>query len=505
MKMTDKIIGIAGAVLLVFCLVYYSIMNLWDVYSWISLVLGLAGSGYFLYVFYTKRERDFSVRNLQIGSNVIFQIIFVVAIVGLLAFLTTRRHYRIDWTENKLYSLADQSETLLEGLEKEVKIYAFYKETEQRIAADLLDEFAFKSASLEYEFIDPDEQPHLAKKYNITQYNQVVVECGFKREVIDQLNEANLTNSILKVTRDQDKTIYFLTGHGERSINEENQEGYKLAVDAIKNDNHLVKELNLVRRIGSGMGIPDTCTVLAIVSPKSSFFPGELDSIKTFIDNGGKVLFMLDPERPDDVAEFLKSYHVEVGTYMVLDVSGMGQLFGAGPTIPLVTEYDQSNPIMAEFSIMTFYPQATYVIPMEDKGGYEIKEILKSSSNSWAESELKNQVSFNEGQDIPGPVSMAALIEKEAGDKKISLAVFGDSDFAKNGYWKNEGNSNLFLNTINYLADEEDMITIRPKEVDDSRLTLTQAEVKIVFYLVVIAIPLLVIIAGVVIYVRRNR
>ncbi len=137
---------------------------------------------------------------------------------------------------------------------------------------------------------------------------------------------------------------------------------------------------------------------------------------------------------------------------------------------------------------------------------YDIREILKTSANSWAETDLsKPEASFDADFDLPGPVIIAALVEKSVGENKMSLAVFGDSDFASNGYWKNQGNADIFLNTINYLAEEEDLISIRPKDIDDRRVTLTQADVKMLFYLVVIAIPLLVIIAGVVFYIRRGR
>jgi ABC-type uncharacterized transport system involved in gliding motility auxiliary subunit len=262
-----------------------------------------------------------------------------------------------------------------------------------------------------------------------------------------------------------------------------------------------------VRRIGSGGGIPDSCTVLAIVSPKSNFFPAEFDSIKKYLDAGGKAMIMLDPEHPSDIAEFISNYNVTVGNNMVVDASGVGQLFGAGPGMPLVASYDQSIPITQDFNIMTFYPYTVSVIPNEDKGGYDIKELLKTSKNSWAETDFKTRssVSFDEDRDIAGPVSIAVVIEKKMGDDKMSLVIFGDSDFAKNGYWNNQGNSDLFLNTINYLAEEEDLISIRPKEIDDRRVTLTQADVKTLFYLVVIAIPVLVIISGVVLYIKRAK
>jgi ABC-type uncharacterized transport system involved in gliding motility auxiliary subunit len=506
MKNLNKIIGIVGAVLLLFSLVYYSIQNIWGVLNWISFILGLLGIVYFIFDFYKNREKEFSKRNLQYGSNVIIQIIIVIGIVSLLAFLTTRQHLRSDWTENKLYSLADQSEKLISGLDKEVKLIAFFKESEQKGAQDLLDEYAFNSDYISVEFVDPDEKPQIARQYQVKQYNSVVVESGVKKETIEELSEANLTNAILKVTRDIEKTVYFLTGHGERSINEDGIETYKQAAEAIKVENYLVKEINLVRNIAQGKGIPDSCTVLAIVRPISNFFPQELDSIKSFVDRGGKLLVMLDPGRNNDIADFLENYHVEVGNNMVVDASGMGQLFGAGPAMPLVTNYDKSITITQDFSVMTFYPQACSVIPMEDKGGYDIKEILKTGNNSWAETDFNTrEVGFNEGNDIAGPVTIAVLVEKKVGDKKLGIVIYGDSDFAKNGYFKNQGNADLFLNTVNYLAEEEDLISIRPKEVDDRRVTLTQAEVTTIFYLVVIAIPILVIIAGIVFYIKRGK
>ena len=506
MKLTEKIYGVAGIVLFLFSLIYYSIQNVWGVLNWVTLLVGLAGVAYFVFVYYKNREKGISKRSLQYGSNVIVQVLIVIGIIGFLAFITTRQHFRNDWTEAKLYSLADQTDKILTGLQKEVRVTAFYKSSEQRNAQDLLEEYAYRSASFKYEVVDPDEKPQIARQYNINKYNTLMVESGLKREKIEELNESNLTNAIMKVTREQDKMIYFLTGHGERGISDESPTGYKSAVEAIKNENHMVRELNLVRRLSEGKGIPDSCTVLAVISPRANFFPGELDSIGAYLDRGGKVLALLDPEHNPDIVRFLAKYKTMVGSDIVVDGSGMGQLFGAGPGMPLVTNYDQNLAITKDFGVMTFYPYTSSVTAMADKGEYEVTEILKTSENSWGETNLVNGgASFDEGNDLAGPVSIALLVEKSIGQKKMALVTFGDSDFASNGYWKNQGNADIFLNTINYLAEEEDLISIRPKDIDDRRVTLTQADVKTLFYLVVIAIPLLVIIAGVVIYVRRGR
>jgi ABC-type uncharacterized transport system involved in gliding motility auxiliary subunit len=501
MKMTDKYIGIGGAVLLAASPVLYSITNIWNWLNWILLVLGLAGSGYFLYQYYTKRDKNLSKRALKEGANVAVQVVVTLLIVGMLAFISTRQHLRKDLTKNNLYSLSSQTTKLLEGLNTEVKIYGFYKNSDQAGPKDLLDEYQYRSSKLTYTMIDPDEQPEMTKKYHIGKYGTVIVEANGKRESVDKLSEADLTNAIIKVTRTRDKVIYFTTGHGERSIKDESAAGFKMASEAIKNENYLVKEINLVRD-----SIPDDCSILAVISPKSQFMPGELDTISAYLNEGGKLLLMVDPDHNRDIADFIAKYHVELGNDMVIDASGVGRLFGAGPGMPLVTTYDQSHPITKGFNIMSFYPYASSLTPAAERAGFTIKSILKTSDNSWAETKYASgKVEFNPNEDKKGPVTLAVVVEKKLDSGKEILAIFGDSDFASNGYFKNQGNSNLFLNTVNYLAEDEDAISIRPKELDDSRLTLTNADVKVLFYLVVIIIPLLVVIIGVVIYFKRNR
>lgn len=502
MKNRDTTIGGVGILFVLASLIWYSIANLWQIWHWILLIFGVAGLGYFLFIFFTKRQKELSARSLKYGSNVLLQVVIVLVIIGLLAFVTTRRHFRSDLTKNNLYSLSDQTVKLVTDLKRDVVIKAFFKKAEQNAAKDLLDEYDFRSGKLIYDLIDPDERPEIAKQYGIKKYNTLTVESGVKRETVEDMSESNLTNAIIKVTREQDKVIYFLTGHGEHSINDDASTGYKKAVEAIRKENHLVRELNLVRR----RSVPDSCNVLAIVGPKSNFFPGELDSIKNFIDHGGKALIMLDPESPADIAQFMANYKVTVRSDMVIDVSGMGQLFGAGPGMPLVTSYNQDHVITKGFNVMTFYPYACSVTPQSDKGDFTITSLFSSSENSWAEADYTSgQVSFDPAQDVQGPVTLAVVVQKDLAQGKSALALFGDSDFAQNGYFNQQGNVNLFLNTVNFLAEEEDLISIRPKELDDRRLTMTQADVSGLFYLVVIAIPVLVIIMGVVVYIKRNR
>lgn len=502
MKKRDIYIGLLGLVALLAALVWYSITKIWGAWHWTLLVIGVLAPLYFIYTYFKSGNKVFSGRSIKQGSNVLVQALVMLAIIALVAFISTRHHGRVDLTKNNLYSLSDQTEKVLTNLTRDVQIYGFYKSAEQSRPKDLLDEYNYHSGHISYQLIDPDEQPEITKKYQVKAFGTIVVESGSKRESIEKLSEAELTNAIIKVSREQNKAMYFLTGHGERSINDASPEGYKLAADAIRNENYIVREFNLIER----RGIPDSCTVLAIVNPKVSFFPGELDSVKAFLDKGGKVMFLADQEHQPDVADFLAKYGMKLGNDLVVDGSGMGQLFGAGPGIPLVNTYDREHAITKGFNVMTFFPYTTSIRVEGSANGYSVTELCKTSAQSWAETDFASgQVGFDPNSDTKGPITVGAIAEKSTGKQKSNLLAFGDSDFAKNGYFKNQGNANLFLNAVNYLAENEDMISIRPKQVDDRRLTLTQADVSALFYLVVIAIPLLVIIAGVVIFFRRNK
>jgi ABC-type uncharacterized transport system involved in gliding motility auxiliary subunit len=316
------------------------------------------------------------------------------------------------------------------------------------------------------------------------------------------LSESNLTNAIIKVTRELDKVIYFLQGHGEHGIEDTGQQGYKTAMEGIQNENYQVKSLNLAQE----KSIPKDCSVLILAGPTSNFFPFELDTLKKYVDAGGKLMAMVDPMVNTNIIPFLEQYKVKLGDNLVVDASGVGQLFGMGPEIPLVSKYEDHD-MFKDFGVMTFYPRARAVeTSTEGESGFTPTVLFKSSASSWAESDYQNRnVGYNADKDIKGPVPLAVVSTKTVGNnKKAEVMVIGDSDFADNAYIKNSGNYDMFLNMVNWMAEEEDMITIRPKEINDSRVSLTAKDSKVILYLSVIALPLLIVIGGVTVYFKRR-
>lgn len=502
MKKYINVALVVGILLFLYSFINFSLNQLWDWVSTVSLVLGLLIGGIALYYRFQMRQKKLNLRFVKYGANAVLSTVIILGILVLLAFITNRHHARKDLTKSGLFSLAEQTKSILNGLNKDVHIFAFYKKSDELLAKDLLDEYAYRSKFVKYEFIDPNEKPQIARRYNVTQYNTLIVESGIKRETVTDFNESNLTNAIIKVTREMDKAIYFIQGHGERSIEGDQPQAYSKAVEGIKAENYVVKTINLAEE----RKIPADCSVLVTVSPQSDFFPFELDSIKKYIDNAGKFLALIDPQTNSNLISFLSQYKIKIGDNIVVDASGVGQFFGMGPEIPLVSKYEDHE-IFKEFNIMTFYPRARSVeATTEGIEGFTAKSLIKTTANSWGETDyMQRQVEFNPDKDLRGPVSLATVSSKLiSGSKKAQVLVIGDSDFAINAYIRNSGNYDLFLNVINWLAEEEDMITIRPKEIDDRRVTLTQKDSKIVFYLSVIALPLIVVITGVVVYLKRR-
>jgi len=498
--------GLVGVLLLSMGLIYYETGKVWNWFCWVTLILGGIGIlGFFVLRFQEivqKVKRTVQLRSFRYGGNALAISLMFLLILGLLNFLVNRHSVRFDLTKGGQFSLSEQTKKVLKNLNKEVRVTAFYKSDTQRTIEDLLKAYRFYSSKFHYEFVDPDKKPGVAKQYGITAYETLVFECGTKTEKITEKDEQALTNALIKVTREEDKVVYFLEGHGEVDIDSNERLGYSMAKKAIEGENYKVKKLNLATE----KSIPSDCSILVVCGAQKLPFSSELDTIHAFLERGGKAFFLIDPPPAEGFVEFFDKWGLKIGNDIVLDASGMGQLFGMGPWVPLVTSYP-SHPITQKFRVMTFFPYVRSVTPKESPGnGISVQALLKTSASSWGETDLQNpRAQFNKGKDVPGPVTIGVVVTKESSGKKTRLVVFGDSDFANNSYFRVQGNGDLFMNVISWLAEEEDLISIRPKQPEDRRVFMTAKQAKMVMYITVIFMPLLAMAGGVWMYIQRER
>jgi ABC-type uncharacterized transport system involved in gliding motility auxiliary subunit len=448
-------------------------------------------------------------------------VLFLVGILAFVNYLGAQHVKRVDTTSEKIYSLSDQSSSVAQQVKQDLKVKAFYPGGDYAPAKDLFELYKAKNNKISFEFIDPDKQPQIAQQYNVTQYGDfqnpmsgesfrygtTILEMAGKSERIEKQSEAlreeDVTNALMKIVKGEKKTIYFVQGHGEKSIDDTEKNGYSTAKAGLEKDNYTIKTLNLVQE----NKVPDDASVLVMDGPTSEPFPNELELVDGFLNKGGSVAIFLDPPPAASLSEFMKKWSIDVGNNIVVDASGVGRLFGAGPSIPLVTKYSRHK-ITERFNVMTFFPLVRSVTAAkEPANGLTVSSLFESNDRSWGETDTKsNEVSFDEKKDLKGPVSLAVVATKDLPEnKKARLVVFGDSDFASNSAFGLQGNGNLFLNTVSWLAQDESFISIRTKNPEDRRLTLTEAQGRLVSYVTLLFLPVGVLAAGISVWMKRRK
>jgi ABC-type uncharacterized transport system involved in gliding motility auxiliary subunit len=309
------------------------------------------------------------------------------------------------------------------------------------------------------------------------------------------------------VTRDTVKNICFVEGHGEKSIASGEQDGLQGDDKALKSEGYQTKTVNLV----SSGEVPSDCSVLVDAGPKQALFPQEAGIISKYLDGGGRALLLLDPETDPKLDSVLDAWNIALGSNVVIDASGVGRLFGTGPAVPLVVDYGPS-PIVQNFTgTMTFFNLAR-TVSLKDKGKSDQQgtELLKTSPRSFTVPNLKtNEVRYDPAKDQAGPLSLGVVAERHAagaGDtsKSARLVVIGNSAFATNQWAGLQRNGDLFVNTVNWLAQDEDLISVRPKNPTNRRVILTETQQRELFFASMFFLPGLVIISGAVIWFRRR-
>jgi ABC-type uncharacterized transport system involved in gliding motility auxiliary subunit len=503
-----QLAGAIGLALLVVGYVRYSVVEELQLPTKIVLIVGGVLILAWLVLDFSSLIGFFSKRSSKLGTNTTVLVIAVLAILVFLNYLGFRHHKTFDLTTEKLYTLSDQTKKIVDPIRADVQVYMFAKpsdpELQQQIGAmkDQMGEYENLNHHIHFTVIDPEENPGLAKQYDITQMGQVVVVNGTHVEHLQETTEQDVTSAILKATSSTVKTVCFVEGHGEKTITATDGKGYSAVSAELQKENYQVKPVNLVQN-GS---VPSDCSVLVDPGPAKSFFPQEAQMVEKYLDAGGKAMFLLDPGTDPQLGAVMQPWNIKVDNDYVIDVSGVGRLIGMGPGIPLVIDYGD-NPIVRDFrNSMTFFPLArTVAIADTSKTEPQETELLKTSAQSFTVPSLGNgTVKYDPKTDQRGPLSLGVAAQNASGKADSRLVVIGNSEFASNQWEGQQRNGDLFYNSVNWLTEEANLISIRPKEAANRRVTLTEAQQRIVQWISMVFVPLFVIVAGIIVWVKRR-
>ena len=455
--------------------------------------------------------RFFSRRSSQLGTNTTILAMGVLVILGLLNFVSYRHHKRFDLTNEKLYTLSDQTKKVVRGLAEDVTVVRFDKRPDPQLA-DLMSEYKHVSPRVKFENVDPTEKPEVAKEYGATHMGDVIAAAGTKHQPIESsgfsenpemgptYSEQDVTTAIMKVTRNSVKMVCFATGHGEKSLSDSTDaEGYGLVQEGLQREGFNTNSINLVKEDA----VPSTCDILVIAGPKQGYFPQEEQFVNKYLDSGGKVLIEVDPETDPKLNDIFQAWNINVGSNVVVDASGVGQLLGTGPGTPLVVDYGDSPITKNLQGGMTFFALARTVSTADKaKSDPQAVELLKTSERSFTIPKLVERVTFN--PKTAGPLSLGVAASRTVGDKSARLVVIGNSAFAENQFLGQQRNGDLFFNAVDWLAQDENLISIRPKAQTARHITLTEGQMASLQWLELIFLPGLVVIVGVGIWWKRR-
>jgi ABC-type uncharacterized transport system involved in gliding motility auxiliary subunit len=471
-------------------------------------------------------------RQTRYGAYLATYLLVIVAVLGATNWLANRHNKSFDSTSNKRFSLSDQTIKIVKGLNRDVTITYFDKSNEFPRAKDLLDRYSNLSTKLQINYVDPDRKPQLAK--GVRTYGTIFVDSGVRREEAKSLTEEELTGALIRSLKSGERNVCFVGGSGEHSLDDSGRTGFSSVKEALEKNNYKTRTVSMGQlstgapvqsaKIGQlsqpaapgKAEIPKDCTVLVVAGPKNDYPPPMVDAIKAYVENGGRALFLIDPPlklgKEDNsgspaIASVIQSWGVTLNKDLALDTSGIGQLWGLGPEVPVVTAYE-SQPIVRDLKEAgTAFPLVrTLEVKTPDKGTAE--KLFSTSANSYATTRLNSpEIRIDPKTDKKGPLTLAAAgTYNSSGDKSKEgrFVVVGSSNWVVNNILRFNGNRDLFLNMMNWLSSDEDLISIRPKDPEDRRLNISSRQMSLLFYSSMVFLPLIVVASGFAVWWRRR-
>jgi ABC-type uncharacterized transport system involved in gliding motility auxiliary subunit len=450
-------------------------------------------------------------RQTKYAAYAAVYILVVIAAVVIVNVLADRYTKSYDATSNKRYSLSEQTAKIVKGLKENATILYFDQGTRFQHAKDLLGEYTSLSPKLHVDYVDPDKKPQEAREAGIKNYGTAIVQVGDRKEEAKSLTEEGITGALIRVLKNKTRTVCFVAGSGEHQIDDSDRNGFSDYKQLVGKDNYEAKTVDLLQKAE----VPSDCTALVVGGPTRNYQQPEVDAIKKFVEDGGRGLFMLDPPLKigrseiadnDALTSLLQSWGVTMDKDLILDLNPIGQLAGLGPQVALVTSYDSQPIVNGMKGTATGFPLSRS-IEVENSDKTSVQKLFESSTTSLATNNLSSPaVDPNDPKNKKGPLTLAAAGTYNTGkqDSQGRFVVVGGSSWAANSFIKFNGNSDLALNTIDWLASDEDLISIRPKQEEDRRVTMTRAQMNMVRITSQFLLPLVVVFAGVSVWWRRR-
>lgn len=445
-------------------------------------------------------------KQTRFAAYVTAYIAVIVAVLAAANFLANRHSVSWDSTANKQFSLSDQSVKIVKELKQDTRMVYFDRTSNFPSGRNLLDRYDRLSPKLAIQYVDPDKDPLTARTAGISSYGTTVVFVGDKKEEAKSVSEEEITGALIRAIKTGDRTVCALQGLGEHSLEDSDRSGYGNLKQYLERNTYKTREI----KVPQTTDVPKECTALLVGGPTRDYPQPLVDSIQKYVEGGGRALFLLDPpvtfqgsEVDENVAlvKVLDDWGVKLSKDVVLDPNPMANLFGFNAATPLVQNYEFHAIVREMRGSMTMFPFTRSVEVLTGKKG-TVEKLFSSTDSSFTATDLTKQ---ELKPDKKGPFVLAAAGTLPGADKMQGrFVVVGTSQWVDNRFLRQGGNRDLVMNMFNWLSQDEDLISIRPKEPENRPLQMTREQVWLVLYSSVIGLPIVIVAFGVSVWWKRR-
>lgn len=434
------------------------------------------------------------------------RVFLIFLIIGIVNYLFFKHPVQFDLSGNKLNSLTSQTAQVLNSIKGPVTFKVFSRKVDKAPMMKLLDLYRMEKGDINIEFIDIELRPDLVKKYEVIDSGTIIVSHGEKSFKFLAKTELQVTNAVIKVTRNNDPVIYYSMGHQEAELGRKDKDGVSLLAHFLKRSYFKVIPVQLAK----DGGLPPSAKHLMIWGPRSSFLKPELTAVDKFLKNGGRLIVALDPNFKSNplkgLRELLRDWGVNISNDLVVD--SINHYQGSNGSIPIIKVFDPSHPVTKRFSGPLFFPLVSSVEKISSKYKTSFKPLALTTlfPASWAEktpAEVNDgKVIYSKGVDEKGPISVVAAASENKKDGAKILA-FGNSTFVVNGYGSFGMNFTFFLNGISWAIDEGRLISFNLPAIKNEPIFISSPQLGVIFYFSVVLAPILLF--GIAVYFYRRR
>jgi len=475
-----------------------------------------------VFVFFKKKQTLY-------GLNSVLMALLVLALLGMANYLGQKNPLEYDLTEEGINTLSEQTISVVLSLKSKLLLTVILKKEHQPAARDLFGKYKKLSPdNFEFKFLDEKTDPVAVKtfiknrsktaKYGMASLTINPGDADTKREIfIDQAREETITNGIIRLTQSKKPVIYFITGHGELEVGSSNETGIDMVVESLTASGNEVKSLNLAGRTE----LPKDAALVVVAGPQFGYVPEEIALLRKYLTAGGRGIFLLDPDLENKRGKILDVLLSEMGVDIVKSVVLDPRNSWRSWAIPLIFKYAPLHPVTKGIKGLSYFPVAQIVKVGSPPRGMNVEWLFQGSAESWGESDLKQlkpdagiEPKYNAGKDVKGPANLAVAVsgilpgakmdfDKNKSQKEMKLIVVGNSSFMGNQF-ASAINHDLFLNMVNWMTGQEDLISIRPKKERKVQFQLTDTSMNSISLLSWAGFPMFFLATSFFVYFRRR-